>query len=202
MEDAQPHDLEDTLPTELPHQDMPLVPVEAKTDEEAESEMLSDDALDGEPVSPNVVPPAQQDPVPTPLQPPPPADRVADEAQRKKVFDRKAYYKLQNFGRSQRILDFPEMHKIMSKGSLDQKRALLEKWVSSSGDPNAIEATLTVSAKRRATEHEGEALMTVRQMKDAGMSKPLVCISSCVAHRFRFIQAEDRGHDPVAARSA
>ena len=181
MEDAQPHDepdVEDTLPTALPHQDTQLAPVEAKTDEQAESEALSDDALDGEPTSPSLVPPAKQNPVPTtPLQPPP-DDRAAEQAQRKKVFDRKAYYKLQNFGRSQRILDFPEMHKIMSKGSLDQKRALLEKWVSSSGDPNAIEATLTVSAKRRATEHEGEALLTVRQMKDAGMSKPLVCISS------------------------
>lgn len=95
------------------------------------------------------------------------------EAAAAREAERKAYWSLRNFKKTQAIHKFPEMKRILDSGSNEEKQKLLQQWIAGNRQPDCVEAKLKLQATTTAAENDVEELLTVAEMRARNISEQL-----------------------------
>lgn len=120
-----------------------------------------------------VVPPPQAPvvpPVEAAVVPPAPQQQEAELVN--SSTHRKEYAAMSRFCKSKKVAKFPQMEKMWNSGKKDE---LIKQWVACHADPDAIECSLTITAEQRKEGETRQELLTIRQMKDRGISLLFGC---------------------------
>jgi hypothetical protein len=98
--------------------------------------------------------------------------KVLTEEERLRVKEEgRLYSKLRRLGKSEEVTSFPNIHKLWT-GTARDRKGLLEKWLQSGGNADAVECELKVKASLKTGAGELQKKLTIKQMKEQGFSKP------------------------------
>ncbi|CAJ1421162.1 unnamed protein product, partial [Effrenium voratum] len=82
----------------------------------------------------------------------------------------RAYHQMQRFKVSARAADFPQLARLLKRGTPAEKKEVMRGWMETNGNCAAMEGRLKLTAKMTARSNELEELLTVRKMREKGIS--------------------------------